>query len=132
MTTSLPLIYELNHEFNSLRAEAVERERRVMHKLLRHHVPATRQRVMAELEAKRLTMDAINARLCERRAELELNLYDGILVQPVRSVVPAGIPIYGSAPASSIVDAANATVFKNVLHHFKQLLAERREIFDEL
>lgn len=124
---SVPPIYELSSEFNSLRTQAAERERQV----LRRHVPDTRRRMQAELEARRLTMQAINERLRLRRMELEENLYDGILVQPVRSVVPASIPIYGTKPAASIVDAANATVFNNVLYHFKQLLAEREEVLNE-
>ena len=71
----------------------------------------------------------MNERLKARRTELEENLYDGILAHPVQAT--STVPIYGTKPIAAIVDAANATVFNNVLNHFKQLVDERQEVLSE-
>lgn len=97
---------------------------------MRQHVHETRVRIQAALEAQRLTAEAIDARLCARRAELEENLYDGILTRPLPAPTTAA-PIYGSKPLTEVVDAAKATVYKNVLHHFKQLVVEKHELLNQ-
>lgn len=119
------LIYEQSGEFNALRAKAAEEERNVM----RQNVAERRAEIQAALEARQLSAEAMNARLQARRAELEENLYDGILAHPAPP--STSVPIYGSKPVAEVLDAARLTVYTNVLYFFKRLLEERHELLSQ-
>jgi hypothetical protein len=120
-----PPIYEQSAEFNALRAKAAEEERNVM----RQNVATRRLDIQAALSEHQLSADAINARLCARRAELEENLYDGILARPPAPV--SSVPVYGARPVEEQLEAARRTVYANVLYYFKRLLDEKHELLSQ-
>lgn len=97
---------------------------------MRQNVAERRLQILSALESRQLTADALNTRLWARRTELEENLYDGILAQPVPTAATS-VPIYGSKPISDVLDAARLTVYNNVLYFFKQLLEEKYELLSQ-